>query len=206
VLSTGEQYLSWSKTGKEKLPYSFTGGADGANPFGGLIRDAADNFYGSALTGGDLTCFGGSGANNGCGTVFKIDSTGKQTVLHAFAGIPDGMYPIGNLIEDAKGNFYGTTGNGGGLCGIGCGTVFRVDATGKESAIYRFSGSSDGNSPRAGREESQRRRDRRLSRQPLRHHEYRRHRGPGHGIHDRPLNSRLSHRCKLRQWSVIGGQ
>ncbi len=90
------------------------------------------------------------GANTGCGTVFKLDSKGKQTVLHMFTGISDGAYPNGNLIQDAKGNFYGTTGNGGGLCGIGCGTVFRVDATAKECVIYRFSGSSDGNSPRAG--------------------------------------------------------
>ena len=137
------------KTGKEALPYSFTGGADGAQPFGGLIRDAAGNIYGASAPGGDLSCMSG-GANTGCGTVFKLDSKGKQTVLHAFTGIPDGAYPNGNLIQDAKGNFYGTTGNGGGLCGIGCGTVFRVDATGKESVIYRFSGSSDGNSPRAG--------------------------------------------------------
>jgi uncharacterized repeat protein (TIGR03803 family) len=55
-------------SGKEIVLHSFTGGADGAVPSAGVIRDRAGNFYGTTEAGGDLTC----GAGGGCGTVFKI--------------------------------------------------------------------------------------------------------------------------------------
>jgi hypothetical protein len=64
--------------------YSFTGGADGAQPFAGLVRDGAGNFDGTTFFGGDLSgCFHGSG----CGVVFKLDRTGKETALHTFTGV-----------------------------------------------------------------------------------------------------------------------
>ena len=49
-------------SGKEAVLYSFTGGADGANPIGGVILDTAGNLYGT-------TQFGGS---SGRGTVWQI--------------------------------------------------------------------------------------------------------------------------------------
>jgi len=49
-------------TGKETVLYNFTGGTDGAYPFGGVILDAAGNLYGTAEYGG--TTFNG--------TVFKL--------------------------------------------------------------------------------------------------------------------------------------
>jgi uncharacterized repeat protein (TIGR03803 family) len=125
--------------GNETVLYSFTGaGGDGASPYAGLVLDAQGNLYGTNVNGGDLTC----NAGYGCGTVFKVDTTGKETVLHAFTGTGgDGAYPWGGLVRDAQGNLYGATQNGGDLAcdeGYGCGTVFKLDTTGKETVLYAF--------------------------------------------------------------------
>jgi hypothetical protein len=62
--------------------------------------------------------------------VFKLDTTGKETVLHSFDGGAGGTYPwLG--VMDASGNLYGATGQGGDLnCapnkGHGCGTLFKI--------------------------------------------------------------------------------
>jgi uncharacterized repeat protein (TIGR03803 family) len=125
-------------TGKEMVLYSFTGGGDGAEPYGGLVRDALlGNLYGTTIKGGAY----------GVGTVFKVDTTGKETVLHSFTGTAgDGAYPWAGLVRDAKGNLYGTTAAGGSAYG----TVFEVDVNGKEKVLYSFTGTPDGASPLAG--------------------------------------------------------
>ena len=46
----------------------------------------------------------------------------QETVLHSFAGAPDGAYPDASLI-DVKGTLYGTTDSGG---SYGDGTVFAL--------------------------------------------------------------------------------
>jgi uncharacterized repeat protein (TIGR03803 family) len=59
----------------ETLLYTFCSAAnctDGSAPYGGLIQDAHGNLYGTTQSGG--------GANN-AGTVFRVDNTGKETVL-----------------------------------------------------------------------------------------------------------------------------
>jgi uncharacterized repeat protein (TIGR03803 family) len=122
------------RAGKETVLYTFSGGADGALPFGTLVRDAVGNLYGTTEEGG---------ANN-YGTVFKLDTTGAETVLYSFGGGPngpDGAYPIAGLVRDAAGNLYGTTGAGG---AGGIGTVFNVDKTGEESVLYAFRAGSGG--------------------------------------------------------------
>jgi uncharacterized repeat protein (TIGR03803 family) len=132
-----------SKTGKETVLHSFTGGADGAYPVGGVIRDSSGNIYGTAFLGGP----------SGNGTVFKLTTTGKETVLYTFTGGTDGGQPLAGVIRDAKGNLYGTTQGGGDLtCGApyGCGTVFKVEAAGKETVLYSFTGGADGRAPLAG--------------------------------------------------------
>jgi uncharacterized repeat protein (TIGR03803 family) len=54
--------------------------------------------------------------------VYKLDPTGKQTVLHSFSW-PDGAYPHAGLIWDEAGNLYGTTFAGG---DSDYGTVFKL--------------------------------------------------------------------------------
>jgi uncharacterized repeat protein (TIGR03803 family) len=129
--------------GKETVLYSFAGGVDGASPAAALLRDPAGNFYSTTISGG----------TSGLGTVFKLDKTGKETVLYSFAGGTDGAYPYeAGLVRDATGNLYGTTyyGAGTGCGGSGCGTVFEVDPSGKETVLYRFTGGTDGSAPLVG--------------------------------------------------------
>jgi uncharacterized repeat protein (TIGR03803 family) len=111
--------------------YSFTGGTDGAFPQAALLRDSVGNLYGTTEMGGDLSC-----PTVGCGTVFKLETTGTLIVLHAFTGL-DGALPRAALIHGPSGNFYSTTWQGG---AAGFGTVFRVDATGKETVLHNFKG------------------------------------------------------------------
>jgi uncharacterized repeat protein (TIGR03803 family) len=133
-------------TGTETVLHSFTGGADGATPFARLIRDSAGNLYGTTQYGG-----GGSSGNNcyygGCGAVFKLDTTGTETVLYGFTGGADGENPYPGLIRDSAGNLYGTTLSGG---ASGLGVVFKLDTTGVEMVLYSFEGRADGESPFAG--------------------------------------------------------
>jgi hypothetical protein len=65
--------------------------------------------------------FGGNGNCNGsCGLVFQLDESGTQTVLYTFQGGNDGWEPNGYLIQDVRGNLYGTTFFGGtGQCTMG---------------------------------------------------------------------------------------
>jgi len=55
------------KTGIETVLYSFTGGKDGSEPWGGLVRDAAGNLYGTTFFGGHPACNHGGkrGAKSG---------------------------------------------------------------------------------------------------------------------------------------------
>ena len=77
-------------------------GPDGAFPAAALIRDAAGNLFGTTTLGGSGRC---SGNPAGCGVVFKLDTTGKLTVLHNFAGyLKDGEFPLASLLLDRAGN------------------------------------------------------------------------------------------------------
>jgi uncharacterized repeat protein (TIGR03803 family) len=124
-------------TGKETILYSFTGSTDGGNPYGGLVRDAKGNLYGTASS-------GGSSFN---GNVFRVDRTGMETVLYSFAGGTDGSSPLAGLIRDSAGNLYGTTFFGG---AAGFGTVFKVNPQGQETVLYSFTGAPDGYNPLLG--------------------------------------------------------
>jgi len=78
--------------------------------------------------------------------LFKLDTTGHLTVLHAFSGGSDGGSPYAGVIRDAKGNLYGTATGGGSM---GFGVVYKVDKSGNETVLHSFSG-SDGASPFGG--------------------------------------------------------
>ncbi len=122
-------------TGQETVLYNFCPAQgpcpDGANPWAALIQDSAGNLYGTTQAGG----------TSELGTVFKLGTTGQETVLHSFGSVSvkDGYEPVAGLIQDAEGNLYGTTRGGGAHvhAPIG-GTVFKVDNTGKETVLYSF--------------------------------------------------------------------
>lgn len=184
-----------AQTGAETVLYTFTGGNDGGNPFGGLLADGQGGFYGTTAGGGanrggvayhlwsdgtetvlhtfvggsdgdgpesalsadksgnlyGTTKYGGSGcAQPGCGTIFEIAPDGTETVLYAFTGGTDGANPVADLIRDKAGNLYGTAEFGGmasGCGGTGCGTVYKLDASGALTVLYTFTGGSDGGQP-----------------------------------------------------------
>jgi len=73
------------------------------------------------------------------------------TILHAFDGT-DGTMPNG-LVQGIDGNFYGTTGYGGGSsCGLGyggCGTAFKITPSGTLTIGHHFTG-TDGSVPLRG--------------------------------------------------------
>jgi uncharacterized repeat protein (TIGR03803 family) len=90
------------------IQHSFTGGAGGDGPSGGVAMDKSGNLYGTTVAGGDPNC--------DCGVVYKLTSQAngkwKYTVLHRFTG-NDVAQPIAQLVLDGKGNLYGTTITGG---------------------------------------------------------------------------------------------
>ena len=125
-------------TWTESVLYRFTGGKDGASNVSGMILDAAGNLYGTTGSGGNLNC----DSPYGCGVVFKLDTGGKESVLHTFAGHP-AADPSGGLIFDGAGNLYGTApfGDGGALNG---GAVFKLtpssDGSWAYSVLHAFQG------------------------------------------------------------------
>jgi uncharacterized repeat protein (TIGR03803 family) len=123
--------------GQETVLYSFSVGADGANPFAGVVRDAAGNLYGTAYIGGTANL----------GVVYKVDTAGQETVLHNFTGGSDGSQPYAGLVGDSSGNLYGTTYFGG---AANAGVVYKLDTSGHETVLYTFTGGADGANPRAG--------------------------------------------------------
>lgn len=114
--------------GQETVLYSFTGGSDGANIYGGVAVDAAGNLYGTAEAGGSLNY----------GVVWEFSAAGAFTVLHNFAGFPtDGASPDAGVVLDAKGTLYGTTSMGGTTVDLG--TVFKLSPQGRITLLHSFS-------------------------------------------------------------------
>jgi uncharacterized repeat protein (TIGR03803 family) len=118
-----------NKDGKVTVLHTFEGGKDGEVPVGGLIQDAAGNLYGATYGNDQGNC------TSSFGTVFKLDTKGKQTVLYNFSGGKDGACPSGGVVLDSSGNLYGTTTAGG---ASGYGTVFKLAKNGKETVLHSF--------------------------------------------------------------------
>jgi len=122
------------------LLYSFQGPPlDGLNPSAELVFDQAGNLYGTT---------GHGGSTGYAGTVFKLDASGIETMLHSFAGTPgDGSSPAGQLVRRA-GNIFGVTAGGGvNTCRAcaGYGTIFEISHS-TETILYSFT-TSEGNLP-----------------------------------------------------------
>ncbi|MDB6026275.1 MAG: hypothetical protein JWM68_2498 [Verrucomicrobiales bacterium] len=96
-------------------------------------------FYGTTTSGGsDFNGFLGSGN----GTVFKLNSNHTVTVQADFNGGTNGFRAYGALVQDAQGNFYGTT-----LHGVDYvhGTIFKINTNGVLTNLYSFDSRIDKN-------------------------------------------------------------
>ena len=119
----------------EHAIYTFAGSPDGSHPFAGVIFDNSGNLLGTTTAGG----------SSGNGTIFKLTPSGgnwTEQVIYNFSGGADGGYPVGGLIPDGMGNFYGTTASGG---TNGGGTVFELSPNGSGwnvNTLYSFTGAA----------------------------------------------------------------
>ncbi len=130
--------FEYSADGNYSVLYTFQGGpTDGSGPYAGVALDASGNLYGTTEGGGSA----------GLGTVYKISTTGQETVLHSFTGGTDGSNPYSGLTIDSAGNLYGTTYYGG---PSNAGVVWKITPSGQESVLYAFTGGTDGANPYAG--------------------------------------------------------
>ena len=114
--------------------YTFTGGADGGLPTGRLTIDANGNLHGVTELGGDSKC--------NCGVVFRLDSSGNETVVHKFFGGGGGSFPQVGLL-DVGGTLYGTAGGSGELgCNppSGWGVLYQIGKNAKYTVLHRFAG------------------------------------------------------------------
>jgi uncharacterized repeat protein (TIGR03803 family) len=139
--------------------------AAGALPTEGVTLDPAGSgaLFGATTRGGNYSVNGYGG-----GVVFKLapPAAGKtaytETVLHAFTGGTDGIFPGAGNVFVQNGNVYGTTVGNAELGGCGkndtlsCDTVFELTppAAGKTAwgygLLYRFLSVADGYEPEAG--------------------------------------------------------
>ncbi|MFZ0758422.1 MAG: choice-of-anchor tandem repeat GloVer-containing protein [Candidatus Sulfotelmatobacter sp.] len=115
-----------------------------------MVLDSAGNLYSEV----------GGGTSDVDGAIFKLTAPSTSggawvgSLLYSFegdgTGLSDGSDPLGGLVVDEMGAFYGTTSRGG---ASDRGTVFELTppaASGDawtESILHRFGGSSNGMSP-----------------------------------------------------------
>jgi uncharacterized repeat protein (TIGR03803 family) len=106
--------------------------ANGQFPSGDLVMDPSGDLLGTTSEGGDSVY--------SAGTVFELKAgSWSEDVLFSFDTIAEGEKPEGGVILDAAGNLYGTTELGGHVgCPnnyTGCGNVFRLSTSAKESTV-----------------------------------------------------------------------
>jgi len=129
--------------GKFRVLYTFTSLTQAIEPIGSPIIDSTGNLFGTTQWGGDLNCE----HTVGCGTIYELDHSSKFKVLHKFAGKSDGSSPT-CVIDGGDGSLVGVTNAGGDLScypPFGCGTIFRLDKTGKFNTLYTFTPFTENN-------------------------------------------------------------
>ncbi|MGO8793239.1 MAG: choice-of-anchor tandem repeat GloVer-containing protein [Candidatus Sulfotelmatobacter sp.] len=117
--------------------YSFFGESDGDGPAFGALALYHGALFGTTEGGGYL------------GVAFKVGMTETawhEAVMHSFGLGTDGNEPIGGVVFDQAGNFYGTTLLGG---AYGNGTVYEVTPSGVERVLYSFTGRQGAVNPAA---------------------------------------------------------
>ncbi len=134
---------AWTET----ILYDFTGGADGGNPFYGLVLDHSGNLYGVTRSGGSYRF----------GTVFKLSRSNggwRFSRVYTFGdgGKNDLSAPSSNVAMDSAGNLYGTSASGG---RFQLGTVYKLTPSGagdwKETLLHEFGATkNDGTEPFGG--------------------------------------------------------
>jgi uncharacterized repeat protein (TIGR03803 family) len=124
--------------------YNFTGGADGADPLGGVIQDASGTIYGETFEGGAAVCTTRYKASKGCGTVYSWNPAGGLSVLATFTGA-NGAHGNATLARLGA-NLYGVAQYGG---ASDDGVVFSVSTKGTNYTILHQFAGADGASPMA---------------------------------------------------------
>ena len=119
--------------------HSFTGGADGANPYYDAPVVSGWSLYGTA----------NQGAAGG-GVVFSVNTDGTgYNVLHTFTNTaPDGYQPLGSVVLSGS-TLYGTTyygGSGNGTSGNGAVFAVNVDGSGYQT-LHSFVTTTNGYKP-----------------------------------------------------------
>jgi uncharacterized repeat protein (TIGR03803 family) len=122
--------------------YNFTGGADGADPLGGVIQDASGTIYGETFEGGAAVCTTRYKASKGCGTVYSWNPAGGLSVLATLTG-PNGAHGNARLARLGA-TLYGVTQYGG---ANDDGIVFSASTNGANYTILHQFAGADGALP-----------------------------------------------------------
>ena len=119
-----------SPTGQFKVLYSFCSlenCADGWRPYFPPIQGSDGNFYGTTPIGGA----------QGAGAFYELTASGTYKVLYNFCqneSCTDGEIP-NTIVEDAKGNFFGSTSSGGSK---GYGDIFEITSANQYIVLQSF--------------------------------------------------------------------
>ncbi|HEX4295994.1 MAG TPA: choice-of-anchor tandem repeat GloVer-containing protein [Rhizomicrobium sp.] len=126
-----------SKSGQETVLHAFCAEkncTDGITPVSSLVASGKKTFFGETMGGGAALV----------GTLFKMTSKGKESVVYSFDRSDGLCFPEGNLVMDKAGHFYGK-GLTENCLSEGEGTnVFQVTPAGQPKVLYTFFGSEDG--------------------------------------------------------------
>jgi uncharacterized repeat protein (TIGR03803 family) len=136
ILGCGTVF-SITPRGEEKPIYAFQGRpTDGEVPNTTLVTDGVE-LYGTTQYGGGVGyCLDGN-SNRGCGTVFAVNTTGAERVVHMF-GKDDGAWPEAGLTL-LNGVLYGSTYAGYVDSEEGDATLFSLTPVGRLTILHKFS-------------------------------------------------------------------